>query len=306
MKNNWRDLNIGNAWMVPAVAGVILAATGLVQGAIPVECIQPSSDMPPLNCPYVSPDDLHMIADGLPVGTEIELDPIHRPLLCRQTDPISNSANLGCENCDVIVETDPDNPDGKIFKCREANVETELVIGYQGTGDLASFNGTITIDAVMTTFTGAHNDTDPVQTFPTEMTSLVGTGTNGDFASFDIRVGRTELLTPSPGETTLTTKGDGTYNVDSFFDVFYEITYTPAPGSPLDDYCKGPDGIPSTADDPCTFQTESGSLKMQAGVTTGIPILLQWGVVILILMILTSGAVILRQRRIGKNPSVAG
>ena len=39
---------------------------------------------------------------------------------------------------------------------------------------------------------------------------------------------------PSPGETTLTDNGNGTFQVDSFFDVTYRIDFVGAPGSQLE------------------------------------------------------------------------
>ena len=38
--------------------------------------------LPPAGCEYLSPDDVHMIIDGLPAGTTIELAPIHKDFIC--------------------------------------------------------------------------------------------------------------------------------------------------------------------------------------------------------------------------------
>ena len=49
-------------------------------------CIVPgdgdgSAGLPPVGCDYIGPDEVHEIIDGLPPGTTIELDPIHRDFI---------------------------------------------------------------------------------------------------------------------------------------------------------------------------------------------------------------------------------
>ena len=34
--------------------------------------------LPPAGCDYLSPDEVHLIIDGLPPGTTLELKPIHK------------------------------------------------------------------------------------------------------------------------------------------------------------------------------------------------------------------------------------
>jgi hypothetical protein len=54
-----------------------------------------------------------------------------------------------------------------------------------------------------------------------------------DFDVLRIRAGSNFGL-PSPGQTTLTDNGNGTFAVDSFFDIVYEIEFQGAPGGTLD------------------------------------------------------------------------
>ena len=38
--------------------------------------------LPPQGCEYLSPDEVHVIVDGLPIGATIELAPIHKDFIC--------------------------------------------------------------------------------------------------------------------------------------------------------------------------------------------------------------------------------
>ncbi|MCP3980165.1 MAG: hypothetical protein GY716_12740, partial [bacterium] len=69
-----------------------------------------------------------------------------------------------------------------------------------------------------------------------------------DFDLLRITAG-TDFGLPSPGHTTLTQVPGGSFNVDSFFDITYQIEFVGAPGSQLD----GESG------------TTTGTLRMQTG-----------------------------------------
>ena len=56
-----------------------------------------------------------------------------------------------------------------------------------------------------------------------------------DFDLIQIRAG-TNFGLPSPGATTLTELPGGDFQVDSFFDVFYEIEFVGEPGSDLEGF----------------------------------------------------------------------
>lgn len=75
---------------------------------------------------------------------------------------------------------------------------------------------------------------DPVQSFDTDMFRLQGTLPPGDpdFDLLRITAGA-DFGLPSPGHTTLTKLPDGTFAVDSFFDITYRIDFVGAAGGSL-------------------------------------------------------------------------
>ncbi|MCP3964038.1 MAG: hypothetical protein GY719_39905, partial [bacterium] len=163
-----------------------------------------SVTLPPAGCAYLSPDEVHMIIDGLPAGTTIELAPIHQDFICRK---------LGI--CGVP---------GGILGGEVEDFDSQLVFELNGTGDLDGFHRILAIPTAVQTHTGPRNPGDPVQSFPTEMFLLQGDLPPGDpdFASLQIQAG-TAFGLPSPGQTTLTRLGPpgSDFQVDSFFDVSY-------------------------------------------------------------------------------------
>jgi len=103
-----------------------------------------------------------------------------------------------------------------------------------GTGQLGGFQRTISVPLFVEVHTGPRNPGDPVQSFPTEMVQLQGQlFGDPDFDQLSITAGAFNGL-PSPGHTTLTDNGNGTFAVDSFFDVTYRIDFFGAPGGQLD------------------------------------------------------------------------
>lgn len=105
-----------------------------------------------------------------------------------------------------------------------------LYLDMTGTGELDGFNRNIFMYVEGVTET-APREGDPVQEFDTEMVMLEGSiFGDPDFDLFTIVAGRDHNM-PSPGHTAITNLGGGMFNVDSFFDVFYQVTFEGAPGS---------------------------------------------------------------------------
>ncbi len=180
---------------------------------IPLGCISPDNgtgtvDLPPEDCPYISPAEVHMIIDGLPPGTTIELDPIHSFFFNVSRYP---GGSLGGE-----VE---------VFS-------SSLLMVLTGTGELEGFVRDIEVLVDCEVHTGPRTPGDPVQAFPNDMYSLEGAITGDpDFELLNFVAG-TSFGMPGPGETTLTQLPSGDFAVDSFFDITYQIDFAGDPTSP--------------------------------------------------------------------------
>ena len=182
--------------------------------------------LPPAGCAYLSPTEVHMIIDGLPPGTTIELDPIHLRFI-------------------NIVEVA-----GGALGGNSETFDSDLEFEITGTGDLSGFSRSITLPVAVETETAPRTGGNPIQTFDTEMASLSGSLVGDpDFCTLNITGGRDEVGA-SPGQTTLTELPSGNFNVDSFFDIDYRIEFVGCPGSSLD-------GLSGTTD---------GSIRMESGV----------------------------------------
>ncbi|MFQ5490779.1 MAG: hypothetical protein ACE5GE_08675, partial [Phycisphaerae bacterium] len=198
-------------------------------------------DLPPPGCDYLSPDEVHEIIDGLPPGTTIKLAPIHNEFICRQGG--------GGPHCGT--------PGGSLGGDVE-NFDSFMQLRLQGTGPLAPFVRRLTIPILCQTHTGPRTAGDPVQTFPTTMWSLQGSLVGDpDFAQLNIRAGDAFGL-PSPGQTTLTDLGNGNWQVDSFFDITYEIDYVGAPGGALA-------GLAGTTQATLRMQASAGAIPPPCG-----------------------------------------
>ncbi|RLD51398.1 MAG: hypothetical protein DRJ05_18450, partial [Bacteroidetes bacterium] len=211
-----------------AVVGILLFLTFFLQSQ---NCVIPDNGsgtptLPPIGCEYSSPDDAFMIIDGLPPGTTIELDGIYSEFFCCDgTCPCSLPIPPGvCEMPGGSL-----GGDGHCFK-------GTMVFDVVGTGDLAGFNRTLNVQIFSEIHTGPRNPGDPVQSFPTDFYRLNGQlFGDPDFCIFNIR-GGTDFGLQSPGQTTLTQLPNGDFNVDSFFDITYQIEFEGCPGSAIEGF----------------------------------------------------------------------
>jgi len=173
--------------------------------------------LPPEDCPYLAPDEVHMIIDGLDPGTEIILEPVHTAFFCN--DP--GSTRCGQPGGDLGGEME--------------SFDSVIQFSMRGTGDLEGYERTIALELACLSLTGPRNPGDPIQDFPTEMLSMQGQlFGDPDFQSFEVLAGRANDLPASSGHTTMIDQGDGTFLVDSFFDIVYLVSFTGQPGGRFD------------------------------------------------------------------------
>ncbi|HWL94572.1 MAG TPA: hypothetical protein VNT79_13700, partial [Phycisphaerae bacterium] len=214
-------------------------------------CVVPDTGgtvtLPPVGCEYLSPDDVHEIVDGLPLGTTIELAPIHRNFACGGGTP-----NGGLCSFPTIPGVDCEDNGGSLGGQKEC-ATSDLDLQLTGTGGLSGYSSSKTIPLQFETHVAPRTPGDPIQSFDTQMFAMQGQITGDpDFDLLRITAGNGFGL-PSPGHTTLTQLPGGQWAVDSFFDITYRIDFIGAPGGPL----SGMSG------------STTGTIRMQTGVGSG-------------------------------------
>ena len=127
-----------------------------------------------------------------------------------------------------------------------------------GTGTLAGFARSISMQVAVVIDYGPRLPGDAVQTFPANIVSIQGSlFGDPDFDLINFRSG-SNFGSPQPGvhyiDSSLGPPGSD-FQVDSFFDIFYEIDFQGAPGSVLDGFA----GTTADIDTLSTFTPGSGT-----------------------------------------------
>jgi hypothetical protein len=181
-------------------------------------CIEPQVNgtiiLPPGLCGYLSPDALHLLLNGLPPGTEVHLDASHQRFFNIVLAAALRPANT--------IET----------------FDSDLVMHLTGTGILSAVDCALTLTplhAVVETEPAQAGQ--PIQDFKSNMRSLTGSLTSDTscnlFNSLTVEAGTDHGL-PSPGHVRLVQRPDGTFDVNSYFDVNVRMSFEGKTGSVLE------------------------------------------------------------------------
>jgi hypothetical protein len=216
--------NAPSAFTLAPGASVSVSASlfGALEPPFIDPCFVPNSagviDLPPTgpNCDqgYVGLEVHQMIA-GMPPGTTINISAEHNGFINNQ--PYAGPQSAGVNDTESF--------------------ESKVVLTMTGTGTLAGFSRTIEIDSPVTiTETGPKQPGKKFQNFSNEMLDLQGEVVGDpDFDLLRITAGTDNGLSGF-GETNIQRQGPpgADFEVDSFFDIEYEIEYIGAVGSQLE------------------------------------------------------------------------
>jgi len=181
----------------------------------PPGIVTPGPDLPPAGV-YLSPNDVHASYGGAALGIVLQ---------AVQHQPFANqSATDYPPQCGGSTPGTPSGP------CEHHHFESGLDAMVDPDGSLGPM-GFMPIHLEGPVDTNAYGRTAPGQTgnFLTEMIAMQLTGTLGPF-SVEIRESPT---LPSIGQTSILPAGGG-YRIDSFFDVFTELSINGGPWIPND------------------------------------------------------------------------
>lgn len=134
---------------------------------------------------------------------------------------------------------------------------SSLVFTITGTGPLQGWSRTLVVQANCETHLAPRKIGAPVQDFDTDMYRIEGGITNDpDFEYFQVTAGTGDGF-DSPGHTTLYQQKDGSWLVDSNFQIGYQIKYKGAKGGKLD-------GVEDVATGTITMTAVPADPKMEA------------------------------------------
>jgi hypothetical protein len=189
-----------------ALACLALAMSAAVVQADGIDTNDPS--LPPLGPPpvYLSPDDVHAVY-GTPAFTILLERPEHYAIACRQGATTPPGVQRTIVGMDEIEDF-----------CSDMRGEASADLGNDGIFELQDFPVMAQNGPVKTIVFGKAGNT--TGTFDTEMLQLNLNGTT-PLGPFMIRESPTLRST---GKTAITDIGGGMYHIDSFFDVFTEIS----------------------------------------------------------------------------------
>jgi hypothetical protein len=224
--------------------------------------------LPPVDneCGYFTDEELHLVVNGLPTGSNLEIAVEHKEFL-------------------DITHT----PGGPGEETEEFMSTVRLVI--VGTGDLDGYERTLELAAPVKVHTmnyggggAAAAEAGENQFVEADLKELeakiIPDDGDLDFESLTVRAGTDKGL-PSPGGTVLKPKGATSFKVDSAFSIGYQIDFVGAAGGPF----SGASG------------TTTGQAMMAIPMAPQLPSISDWGYPVLIgAMLLAAVLVILAHR----------
>jgi hypothetical protein len=183
-----------------ALAVSVLALPAMAAPPVVPDNGSGTANLPPTPAEYVSPAEFHVkLKNGTVTIATADLS--HQRFLNRV---VTSGGLLG----------------GQVEK-----FNSSLVVSIVGTGPLAGWSRTLTIPAASETHTAPRTPGDPVQSFDTLMYRIQGQIVNDpDFSYFRITAGDANGLS-SPGPTTLYKQPNGSWLVNSNFQVKYVAEY---------------------------------------------------------------------------------
>ena len=200
------------------VATLLLALPALAAPLIVPDNGKLTANLPPVGGVYLSPADIHLAIQQGGV-TWARGDARHRFFFNEVVRP------------------------GGILDGEIEIFDSILEIHFVGDGPLKGWERTINVPARTETHTGPRKAGEPVQSFDTVMYRLEGEiKGDKDFEYLSIVAGTANGL-ESPGHTTLYQQKDGSWLVDSNFQVQYKASFRGARGSKLEGIEDGFDGV---------------------------------------------------------------